>query len=62
MNARVAYDPEWTEYESAPAIKLLLEQREQYIAQSAATRNGVVAPFPVNEGSTDEQDQNLRRA
>lgn len=35
----------WAEYESAAAHKLLQEQRELYIAQSAMTHNGKVPEF-----------------
>ena len=44
-HARVAYDPEWADY--GDGHKLLSDNRESYIAQSAATRRGVVAPFPA---------------
>lgn len=36
----------WADYDSAPAHKLLSDNRERYIAQSAATRGGLVAPLP----------------
>ena len=42
--ARVAYDPEWAEYNGS-AHKLLSDNRDAYIAQSAATRDGSVAPW-----------------
>jgi hypothetical protein len=42
--ARVAYDPEWAEY-SSDGHKLLSDNRAAYIAQSAATRDGNVAPW-----------------
>jgi hypothetical protein len=38
----------YAEYHSTEAHKLLADQREQYIAQSAATRNGRVASYPVS--------------
>lgn len=44
-HARVAYDPEWAEYESG-GHKLLSDNRDLYVSQSAATRGGVVATFP----------------
>lgn len=43
--ARVAFDPEWAEY--GDGHKLLSDNRDAYIAQSAATRGGNVAPFPL---------------
>ena len=43
--ARVAFDPEWAEY--GDGHKLLSDNRDAYIAQSAATRGGNVAPFPI---------------
>ena len=36
-------------YASAPAHKLLCDQRNDYFVQSAATRNGVVAPFHAGQ-------------
>jgi hypothetical protein len=38
----------YAEYHSTEAHKLLADQREHYIAQSAATRNGRVASYPVS--------------
>ena len=38
-------DREYAEYESAAAHKLLADQRDAYVAQSAATKNGKVAEF-----------------
>lgn len=37
---------EYHDWESAPAYKLLCDQRERYIEQSRRTRNGVVAQLP----------------
>ena len=36
----------WPDYADS-AHKLLSDNRDRYIAQSAATRNGVVAPLPA---------------
>ena len=37
---------EFHQWESAPAFKLLSDNRDLYQLQSQRTRNGVVAPFP----------------
>lgn len=37
---------EFAEYGSAAGHKLLSDNRDLYVRQSAATRNGNVAPFP----------------
>ena len=55
--ARVAYDPEWAEY-SSDGHKLLSDNRAAYIAQSAATRDGNVAPFPRPAVATDSPSPN----
>lgn len=39
----------YADYDSAGAHKLLTDNRELYLAQSAATRGGIVAPFPAPE-------------
>jgi len=38
----------YAEYHSTEAHKLLTDNRDLYIAQSAATRNGRVASYPVS--------------
>lgn len=50
--ARVSYDPEWAEY-SSDGHKLLSDNRAAYIAQSAATRDGNVAPIPRPAGTAN---------
>lgn len=37
----------WAEYPSQSGHKLLTDNRDLYIAQSAASRDGNVAPFPA---------------
>ena len=54
------FSREWAEYDSGSAHKLLCENRDRYIAQSAATRGGVVAPIdptePVHPSTTTGRD------
>ena len=54
--ARVSYDPEWADY--GDGHKLLSDNRAAYIAQSAATRDGNVAPFPRPAVATDSPSPN----
>lgn len=44
----------YAEYLSADAHKLLTDNRDLYIAQSARTRDGVVAPFDPDPPSAEE--------
>ena len=44
MNANLA----WPDYSGQDGHKLLSDNRDRYIAQSAATRNGEVAQIPLS--------------
>lgn len=50
----------YADYDSAGAHKLLSDNRELYWAQSAATRDGIVAPFPAPEQPKREPKTQLR--
>lgn len=49
-------------YDDTSVPKLLSENRDRYIAQSAATVGGVVAPLPACDGLSDSRRAELKAA
>lgn len=47
----------WADYESAASHKLLSDNRDLYIAQSAATRDGKAAEFNAKPKDDDKEQE-----
>lgn len=55
-------EPQAPSYTDAGVQKLFSENRDRYIAQSAATAGGVVAPLPACDGLSESRRAELKAA